>query len=40
MSYKKENKDYKLMNDEVVRPLFKNSSVISIDEVKRIIKNI
>ena len=27
MSYKKENKDYKLMNDEVVRPLFKNSSV-------------
>ena len=27
MSFKKENKDYKLMNDEVVRPLFKNSSV-------------
>ena len=27
MSYKKENKDYKLMNDEVVRPLFKNSKV-------------
>lgn len=27
MSYKKENKEYKLMNDEVVRPLFKNSSV-------------
>ena len=27
MSKKKENKDYKLMNDEVIRPLFKNSSV-------------
>ena len=27
MSYKKEYKNYKLMNDEVVRPLFKNSSV-------------
>ncbi len=27
MSFKKEDKDYKLMNDEVVRPLFKNSSV-------------
>ena len=27
MSYKKEKKEYKLMNDEVVRALFKNSSV-------------
>ena len=27
MSYKKENKEYKLMNDEVVRSLFKNSKV-------------
>ena len=27
MSYKKENKEYKLMNDVVVRSLFKNSKV-------------
>ena len=27
MTYKKENKEYHLMNDEVVRPLFKNSRV-------------
>ena len=27
MAYKKENKDYKLLNDEVARPLFKNSRV-------------
>jgi len=27
MTYKKENKEYHLMNDEVIRPLFKNSRV-------------